>query len=223
MIHPNVVGPRLYLRPVELEDVPHLQRWINDPEVNRTLETWRPMNALAEREFVERVTASPTDVAWLIARRADDRPLGITGLHQIDWRTRQATFGILIGEPAEWGKGHGTEATALAVKAAFATLNLNRVSLLVYDANPRAARAYARVGFRREGVLREHWWKDGRGGDTVAMAILRREWDPAAGLGGARRAATTGRGRPARRTAGDSAAGESGARKKPGTRARAPR
>lgn len=180
MQNPNAIGPRLYLRPLELEDVPMVQRWLNDPEVTRTLDAWRPINAVFERGFIERLSTSEKDMVWVVVRRADDRPLGITGLHQIDWRTRQAVFGIALGEREEWGKGHGTEATALVVRYAFDTLNLNRVSLLVYDSNPAGQRAYEKVGFRREGVLREHWYKGGRSGDTIAMAILRREWDPAA-------------------------------------------
>jgi RimJ/RimL family protein N-acetyltransferase len=120
--NPHLIGPCLYLRPVELDDVPPLQRWIDH------------------------------------------------------------------GETTEWGKGHGTEATALVVRHAFDTMSRNRVWLRVYDLNPAGRRAYEKVGLRTEGVLREHWWREhwwreDRYGDTIFMAVLRREWDPkAAGL-----------------------------------------
>jgi RimJ/RimL family protein N-acetyltransferase len=59
---------------------------------------------------------------------------------------------------------------------AFETLNLNRIWLNVYEYNQRGVRAYEKVGFRREGVLRQDTFRDGRYWDTIAMAVLREEW-----------------------------------------------
>ncbi len=93
----------------------------------------------------------------------------------ISW-CRRASFGILIGDKAAWGKGYGSEATRLMLRHAFETLNLNRVWLHVYEYNQRGIRAYEKVGFRREGVLRQDTFRDGRYWDTIAMAVLREEW-----------------------------------------------
>jgi len=81
------------------------------------------------------------------------------------------------GEKAEWSKGYATEATHLLIGHAFETLNLNRVWLHVYDKNPRALRAYEKVGFKKEGVLRQDHYREGRYWNTIVMAILREEWE----------------------------------------------
>ena len=60
---------------------------------------------------------------------------------------------------------------------AFETLNLNRVWLHVYEYNERGIRAYEKVGFKREGVLRQDRYHAGRYWDTITMAILREEWE----------------------------------------------
>jgi RimJ/RimL family protein N-acetyltransferase len=54
---------------------------------------------------------------------------------------------------------------------------MNRVWLHVYEYNERGLRAYERVGFKREGVLRQHRYHEGRYWDTIVMGILREEWE----------------------------------------------
>jgi len=44
MANPFLIGARLYLRPLEESDIPTCLRWINDPEVTRTLSFYRPFN-----------------------------------------------------------------------------------------------------------------------------------------------------------------------------------
>jgi RimJ/RimL family protein N-acetyltransferase len=176
---PIVIGAKLYLRPLERADAPLMRQWINDPEVTRTLAVWRPMNLDSEEEFIGRVRTSETDIVFGVALRGDDRLIGTTGLHQIDWRSRHAGFGIEIGEKGEWGKGYGTEATFLVTLYAFERLNLNRVWLHVYQNNPRGSRAYERAGYRREGVLRQQAFREGRYLDVYVMGILRQEWEEA--------------------------------------------
>lgn len=130
-----------------------------------------------EEEFVERVYKSEHEVAFGIAIKENDALVGVTGLSQINFKNRHTVFGIFIGEKSEWGKGYGTEATALITGYAFETLNMNRVWLQVYEYNERGIRAYERVGFKREGVFRQHRYHEGRYWDTIVMGILREEWE----------------------------------------------
>jgi RimJ/RimL family protein N-acetyltransferase len=180
VINPFLIGTNLYLRPLERADAPLAVAWLNDPEVSRTLRGRPPLTLRAEEEFIDRVNQSEHDLTLVIVLRDGDRPIGMTGLHAIDYRNRHASFGITIGDKNAWGKGHGTEVTRLMVRHAFWTLNLNRVWLEVFEYNPGGQRVYEKVGFRREGVLRQAVYRDGRYWDTIVMAVLRQEWDDAA-------------------------------------------
>ncbi len=128
----------------------------------------------------------------MVKRPADERPLmieirqgdgwlpiGDIGLMDIDWRTRAAEVGILIGEKSFWNQGYGSEAMRLMLKHAFDTLNLNRVFLRVYDHNPRAIRAYEKVGFVHEGRMRQARYYAGEYFDVLLMSVLRSEWQAA--------------------------------------------
>jgi RimJ/RimL family protein N-acetyltransferase len=178
MKNPFLIGTKIYLRPLEREDAPLLVPWVNDAEITRTLERlYRPLNLQAEVDFIERIYKSEHDVVFGIVVKETDVLIGVTGLHQMDFKNRRAVFGIFIGEKSVWGKGYGTEATALITGYAFETLNLNRVGLEVYEDNERGIRAYERVGFQREGVLRQMMYREGRYWNTILMSLLREEWE----------------------------------------------
>lgn len=90
-----------------------------------------------------------------------------------DWQetNRSCGFRTLIG-PDGRGKGLGTEATRLIIRYGLHSLGLHRISLEVYDHNPRARRVYEKVGFTHEGTGRDALWFEGRWIDVHYMSIL---------------------------------------------------
>lgn len=171
-----VPGEHLDLRPLEPEDAPLLKQYLNDPAIARTLSMWRPMTLAGETEFIQNAAASPTQVVLGIMLRTDGRLIGVAGLHAIDWRDRNAIFGIFIGDESRWGKGYGSEATRLMASLAFERMGLNRLWLQVYADNAAGIRAYEKCGYQREGVLRRHVFRAGRWQDSVIMGLLAEEW-----------------------------------------------
>ena len=166
-------GEKVRLRALEEEDLEDCWRWINKREVVRNLMLRYPMSRLAERAFVERaIKPQPNDKVFAIDT-LEGLYIGNCGLHGISWEDRRATFGIMIGERAQWGKGYGTDATRALVRFGFNEMNLNRIGLQVFADNERAIRCYESVGFVREGVLRQFRYREDGYVDTVVMAILR--------------------------------------------------
>jgi len=176
MVVAFLTGEKVYLRPLERTDADVLLPWVNDPEVTRTLLLHRPMNREAEIEFIDRAAKSEHDVVAGIVEKSTDQLIGATGLTQIDVRNRHCQFGIFIGAKDLWSKGYGTEAARLITGYAFDTLNMNRVWLHVSDNNTAGIRAYEKIGYRKEGVLRQAMYREGRYWDIISMAILLEEW-----------------------------------------------
>ena len=169
----NLVGEKVALGPQRRELLPLYQNWINDFEVSRTLLIGlRPMTMEAEEAWYAGVGQNPQEVVFTIYERASLRPIGNTGLHQVDHRHRTAEFGIMIGEKDCWGKGYGTEATGLMLDYAFTALGLHNVMLRVYSYNERGIRAYTKAGFRIIGRRREAQRFGGRAYDVVYMDCL---------------------------------------------------
>lgn len=104
------------------------------------------------------------------------RIVGENVINEIDWSLRKANYRVAIFSPALRGRGLGTWMAERACEVAFEELGLHRLELDVYSFNPRAERVYRKVGFRREGVLRDAV-RDGEGyADDILMAILEEEW-----------------------------------------------
>jgi RimJ/RimL family protein N-acetyltransferase len=175
---PIIRGEHVYLRPAERDDLPTFVRWFNDADVLADLAMFAPMSRAAEEGWFERMLAAQgsTDYHFVICLAADSRPIGTTGLHEINFVDGRAEFGIAIGERSEWGKGHGTDATRAICDFGFGELRLERIGLFVYDGNDRARRAYEKAGFRHEGTMRRAHFGHGEHRDVHVMGLLREEW-----------------------------------------------
>lgn len=174
MNNPFLVGPRVYLRPVEPEDAARCCGWLNHPQVRRTLARNTPLSRCAEEQFLRGVDPDQ-DLVLVIVAREGERPLGLVGLHATKL-SRGRELGIVIGEPTAWDQGYGREAIGLVLEHAFRDLDLHRISLHVHEDNARAVACYERAGFVREGLLRDAHFRDGRHGNDLVMAVLAPEW-----------------------------------------------
>jgi RimJ/RimL family protein N-acetyltransferase len=107
---------------------------------------------------------------------ADDRLIGFTHLEVNDWPQRHAWLAIGIGLPQDWGQGYGTDAMHVLMRYGFAELNLERLTLNVFEYNERAIRSYLKAGFVVEGRQRERLRRGDRRYDMIFMGVLRDEW-----------------------------------------------
>jgi len=172
-------GKLVRLRPYQKTDIEDLMKWVNDEEVTRYLgsQMTPPASRSGEEAFLEMaMTHSETHKVFAIETMAREYAGGID-LRVIDQIDRRAEVGIVIGVKDFWGRGYGTEAMRLMLRFAFGRLNLNRVSLRVFDYNQRAIKSYEKCGFIKEGLLRQDRYYDGQYHDTLVMAILRREFE----------------------------------------------
>lgn len=155
-------------------------RWWRDSEYWRlqAAESCQPRSAKAIKEWLEKEMekSSPEFYLFTIRTLDEDRLIGEIGLDGVQWSHGASYVGIGIGERERWGKGYGTDAMQIILRFAFMELNLQRVSLTVFDYNPRAIRSYEKVGFVYEGRERGALRRDGSRHDILFMGILREEW-----------------------------------------------
>lgn len=175
---PTLTTQRLRIRWLTPDDVPALYAIFRDPEVTRY---WSqpPMRdeAAAEqmlvsvREFLE----AGTLYQWGIERQDANGVIGTCTLAAIDLRNQRAELGYALHRD-HWGCGYATEALTRLLAWGFTTLRLNRVEADVDPNNERSIRVLERLGFLREGFLRERWIVNGLIQDTAMFGLLRREW-----------------------------------------------
>ena len=173
-------GELVILRALEEEDAYELIKYVNDIEIFQYLTLYRPLSLQDEFEFIRRVREEMKQnrsFSFAIVDKEANKLIGTIGLHNVDWISRNAELGIVIWKKEYWGRGYGTDAMKLLLYYGFTFLNLHRIWLRVYSFNKRAIRAYEKIGFKMEGTLREHVFKNGRYLDIHIMGILKYEFE----------------------------------------------
>jgi diamine N-acetyltransferase len=180
----HIYGKRIRLRAAEKSDLPDFLRWVNDPDVTENLMLVYPMSEVEEENWYDSMIQRPKEQHVLVIEIEDKgqaypwKAIGTCQFHNLDWRCRSAEIGIMIGEKRFWNQGYGTETVKLLLQHGFATLNLHRIWLKVYDKNLGGIRAYEKAGFQFEGRFRDGHYQHGRYFDINLMSILRSEWHP---------------------------------------------
>ena len=155
-------------------------RWNQNSEYFRLLNSsGQPLqSSKAALKWMEEEAGELSPASYLFGIRAlaEDKLIGELALDVVNWNGRDAFVGIGIGETDYCGKGYGSDAMNVLLRFAFSEVNLERVTLSVFEYNPRAIRSYEKSGFRHEGRIRQFLNKEGRRWDMLFMGILREEW-----------------------------------------------
>ncbi len=152
--------------------------WSANSEYSRLLD-WDPARRFSVRttqKWIEKSLENDNDYNFVIRTLTDDRIIGGIGLDGIRWTHRDTFVGIGIGDRDLWGKGYGTDAMKIILRYAFTELNLRRVTLDVFEYNPRGVHSYEKAGFVIEGRERGQILREGRRWDVIYMGILREDW-----------------------------------------------
>lgn len=172
-----IQGQGLYLRPYTLHDAQAVLAGANEP-VGRKLTGTQVIFTLEQViAYIENSQAGVDDSrAGFVICLPDGTVTGEVVINQIDPDNRSANIRIALFDEQYFGKGLGSEALRLMLNYGFETLKLHRISLGVYTFNPRAIHVYEKLGFRREGALRDALYYDGAYHDEIVMSILEGEW-----------------------------------------------
>jgi RimJ/RimL family protein N-acetyltransferase len=168
-----IEGDTVALRTIEEEDLPYLQRQVNDPTVWRAIGRPDPVNAEQEREFFDDVVCDDGSVQLLVC--ADDDPVGTAGLMFGDGDVRSAELGYWIA-PDEHENGYGSEAAELVTEYGFDDRGCHRIEARVFEFNDASQALLESIGFKCEGRKRDAVFIDGDYQDVLWYGVLAEEW-----------------------------------------------
>lgn len=165
----------------ERPDFNQLIRWIDSPEF---LLQWGgphfdyPLNESQLEKYIENANRDTSDtLVYKVIHKETGNVIGHISLGKIDRKNKSARIGkVLVGEKNLRGQGIGSLMVKELLKIAFEELKLHRVSLGVFDFNESAIACYEKVGFKKEGLLRDcrkignDYWS------LWEMSILEQEW-----------------------------------------------
>jgi RimJ/RimL family protein N-acetyltransferase len=175
MLGPTLVGSKVTLASIKPEHLEHYIEWFADTQVTRFVARDAPPTLKEEQEWLERIARSESDVVWGLFVQ-DDEHIGSTGIHAINWRSRHAMTGTLIGARSWWGRGIATESMELRNRYAFEELGLEKLVTHVIEGNTASRRALEHVGYQTVGLHRHHEYRHGQWWDVWIGELLRDEW-----------------------------------------------
>ena len=160
------------------DDVDALYEIFSDPRVMRYWSSGplpnREAAAAMQREIAQH-NLSDTQMKWGLALRDTNRVIGTVTLFNLSTSNGRAEIGYAMGS-AYWGKGYMNEALKALIVHAFDVMNFRRLEADVDPRNDASIRTLERLGFQREGFLRERWHVGGELQDAYFYGLLKREW-----------------------------------------------
>jgi [ribosomal protein S5]-alanine N-acetyltransferase len=175
---PIIEAPRLRLRWIEESDVEQLFAIFSDPQVMRYWSTPPLQNmdeALALLQEIQTSNRQGTILKWGVALKPGDNLIGTVTLFNINRSSGRAEIGY-AQRRAYWGHGYIHEALQALLQYSFEELNLRRLEADVDPRNNPSIKALERLGFQKEGFLRERWNVNGELQDALFYGLLKRHW-----------------------------------------------
>jgi len=175
----RVVGKFIYLRPLEREDInDEYLNWMNDPvTIPYILGARFPVSLGDLEQYYDETRKSRDSVMFAVCDKETGVHIGNARLSHIDWINRTAVYGRLIGRAEHRRHGYGTDTLIQLLRYGFHQLGMNRLWAPVLALNEASLRSNDKVGMKREGVLREYAFVNGKFWDAVVFSMLRPEFD----------------------------------------------
>ncbi len=144
---------------------------IDDQEVKDLLKA-SPDNVNMSETFLY-PDGTPTEMLFRIEKNSE--LVGFVKLSRIRWFNRKCELSILI-DKAHQGKGIASEAMKSVIQHAFNKMNLHRLEAEVIEFNKASIKLMEKFGFKKEGVLREAKFNNGKYYNIIRYGLLRNEW-----------------------------------------------
>jgi len=169
---------RIILRFAEIGDAKEVLDAMGENAAKNLSFFSKPVTLERQREYLQRMTHSPTDRLYLIRDFISGAIVGTVGLHEIDTYNKSARLGILIFNPELRRSGIGSRAVRLALECGFVKLdlNLNKVYAKCFVTNRKMQIFLLKLGFKPEAILKNEYLLRGKYHDMVQMVIFREEF-----------------------------------------------
>ncbi|WP_455675738.1 GNAT family N-acetyltransferase [Pradoshia sp.] len=167
---------RIYLRPLSELDAPIMLESTMDKEIRYMTGTNSNFSLKQIKTHIDNINNDSSRYDFAICLKSSEEMIGELSILDIDEENKKAGFRISMGSISLTGKGYGTEAIKIVLNFVFEQLHLNRLQLEVFSHNLRGIRSYEKVGFVKEGVLRQSLYYNNAYSDEIIMAILKSDY-----------------------------------------------
>lgn len=174
---PSLVGKKIYLRPESSDDIVNVHHWFVQSEPQAQCS--RPLPLISASQALEahqNADKSPNLQRLAIVRKDDKTLVGRVTFFNYNDLNRSAELGVLI-DPDQRQNGFANDALRVMIKYLFKYRNLNKVYAETAVFNKGAIALLESIGFKEDGVLRQHYYFEGEYHDKLVYSLMRFELD----------------------------------------------
>ena len=172
-------GKKVYLTSIEKDDLEQLRNWRNREDYRKYFREYREISRDMQMAWYEsKVLKDNSTIMFAIRSNETDSLLGCCGLCYINWVNRHADLSLYIGYENSYidDMGYAEEACKLLFDYGFKELALNKIWTEIYEFDEKKLSLYDKLGFERDGFLREQYYHDGKWWGSYMLSLLEREW-----------------------------------------------
>jgi len=169
-----LTGKNVTLRPIQLEDAPGTLKLRYDMEANKAMMGYPfPVNIENEKNWINNLypQGERKTIFLAIEENKTKKFVGYLSVKNINYINAAADFGIILAKESR-GKGYAKEAMRLFFNYLYQEIHLRKLTLYVLEENTPAINIYKKVGFIREGLLKDHVWQDGQYKNLMVMSLF---------------------------------------------------
>jgi len=164
---------KIKIRAFKKDDIWILHKWINDPEIIKFTNSFRPIDEFEQNEWFANIHKNKNQFVFGIELIESSKIIGTCGIYEIDNISRKGELRMKIGNKDEWGKGYGKMALTQLLKFGFDDLNLHRIWLKVLEDNKGAIKIYINSGFEIEGKMKDEMFIQGKYKNVLLMGLVK--------------------------------------------------
>ncbi len=165
----------LTLKPLSLEETEdNYPNWFNDPEVCKYNSHGEVVYTKEMAiNFVNSIKDDSSKIVLAVYLKRKNIHIGNISLQKIDKKNKSAEIAYIFGEKEYWGKGLATEASQPLIDYAFKVLDLHRLYFGTHVDNIGMQKVGEKLGFKKEGVLKDAQYKNGKYNDVVIYGVIK--------------------------------------------------
>ena len=174
-IFPIITTDQLVCRQITTADAPILHQYWSDSDVTEYMSLEPFKNIEETLDMIALLNSLPENkegIRWAITRKGDNRALGTCGFHNSKPEHFRVEMGYELGKEY-WGQGIMTEALTAILDYGFKHMDYNRVEAFVNYGNMRSTGILEKLGFQREGILREYEYNRGKFVNQYCYSLLK--------------------------------------------------
>jgi diamine N-acetyltransferase len=168
------MNQELRIEPLCVEHLDFVMQWVNDPDVTFYFaDLGRKITREEEARYLVSLIDSKSDIIYSLFE--EETYVGQIGISKIYWPAKNGRIGMMLCKAA-WGRGLGMEAARLIIDASFRVHGLHKLWVIIRSDNAKGLHMWDKLGFRREGLLREEYFVNDGYHDMVRYGLLETDY-----------------------------------------------